>query len=624
MIHFNDIKPLGWARKELEENMEGCIGHLDLLVPDLIQHDIYHTERLGRNSKLHELGRNDTEEENPEDDQTQFYWWNSETQSNWHDGFCRSAMLLEDPKWVARVRCYLQKVKASCDDGYLGIYAPELRFACAGENGELWAQSTLYRVLTACYEYFREPELLELLTQAVDRLMQGYPIYKSRPFHLEKPFCGVGHGLTVTDTLDWLYRYTGDEKYREYALWLYREYSESWQAERDLQIGSLSDRNYAFQGHGVHTYEHFRALTIAAEADPSLKPLLEQALKKLDCCLTPSGGPIGDEWILGRIADATATGYEFCSLQELLHSYSMLQEKTRDFQWADRMEWLFWNAAQGMKHPEDGSIMYLKTDNCYTADERRSPEETGRNPRYKYSPTHRDAAVCCVPNSGRILPYFLQSTVVEEADGYGIALYNPVMFTGRWDDSEIRICMETDYPKTLTARMEICAEKPTAFDITLRFPQWAKEIKVNGRVYKREDCSDQKIVLRQIWYRDVVEVEFACDICLNKDRNGDFYISRGPLVYALEIPSEQTIIRQYDVPGFCERTYSSTNRNLEALKLDEAGFSRFCYTGSTAKGWEDMTIAAFLQENDKEIACNLRPMARTILRKVTYAPAKKS
>lgn len=621
MIRFGDIKPMGWAREELEENMTGCIGNLDRLVPDLIQeHDIYHTDRLGKGSKLRELGRNDTGEDKLEENQEQFLWWNSETQSNWRDGFCRSAMLLGDEEWLEKVRAYLKKVQESCDDGYLGIYTPELRFACTGENGELWAQSTLFRVLIACYEYFRDPELLELLTQAVDRLMQGYPIYQSHPFCLKDPFAGAAHGLTITDALDRLYQLTGEEKYQKYALWLYEEYCAYEQSEKDLQIQSVANRNVFFQGHGVHTYEHFRALAIAAEADSRYQPLLERALDKLPYYLTPSGAPIGDEWIWGRCADASKTGYEFCSVHELLHTYCMLLEKSGNLEWADQAEWIYWNAAQGMKHPDESSIMYLKTDNCYTADEKRTPDENVRNPRYKYSPTHRDAAVCCVPNSGRILPYFLQSTVLETPDGYLLPFYNPVVFTGKRGETEVTLNLKTNYPKELTAQLEVSVSKPEIFDITLRFPQWATVMKVDGVEYRREEYPSQKVVLRREWSHETVQIEFDCKICLQRDRKGDLYITRGPLVYALEIPAQETITREYDVPGFCEKTYRSTNRHLEELRLKESAFSQFRYTGSHTEKWSDLTIEGVLEDGDKSVPCILRPMARTILRKVTFAP----
>lgn len=140
MIQLGDIIPEGWAQEELRKNMAGYIGNLDKLVPDLLQeHDIYHTHRLGKHSQLRELGRNDTGEEKLEENKEQFFWWNSESQSNWRDGFCRSAIMLQDAAYLKQVAHYLEMVADSCDDGYLGIYDRDLRFACTGENGELWA-----------------------------------------------------------------------------------------------------------------------------------------------------------------------------------------------------------------------------------------------------------------------------------------------------------------------------------------------------------------------------------------------------------------------------------------------------------------------------------------------------
>ena len=79
------------------------------------------------------MDRCDEAEDGLEENEIQFFWWNSETHSNWRDGFCRSAMLLEDEAQLARVKDYLKKVAAGSDNGYLGIYAPDLRFAGTDE-----------------------------------------------------------------------------------------------------------------------------------------------------------------------------------------------------------------------------------------------------------------------------------------------------------------------------------------------------------------------------------------------------------------------------------------------------------------------------------------------------------
>ena len=42
----------------------------------------------------------------------------------------------------------------------------------------------------------------------------------------------------------------------------------------------------------------------------------------------------------GRQADADETGYEYCSIHELLDTYTHLLQKNGDLRWADRVEWL--------------------------------------------------------------------------------------------------------------------------------------------------------------------------------------------------------------------------------------------------------------------------------------------
>jgi hypothetical protein len=44
--------------------------------------------------------------------------------------------------------------------------------------------------------------------------------------------------------------------------------------------------------------------------------------------IKPTGGATGDEWIWQQTADATHTGYEYCSLHELMDSYTVLLQKS--------------------------------------------------------------------------------------------------------------------------------------------------------------------------------------------------------------------------------------------------------------------------------------------------------
>ena len=150
-ISFSAIKPTGWLKKEIEKNLSGFTGHLDSLVPSLmIDDDIYGKNRLTKKVKSKDVGALS----NGGDWQVQFLWWNSESQSNWRDGYIRSTILVNNQQYLSRIKKYIDKILSTQDaDGYLGIYDKDLRYHFNNENGELWAKTTLLRGLLAWYEY---------------------------------------------------------------------------------------------------------------------------------------------------------------------------------------------------------------------------------------------------------------------------------------------------------------------------------------------------------------------------------------------------------------------------------------------------------------------------------------
>ena len=141
-IRFGAIHPEGDLRNRLQADMDGCIGHLEELAPAIVcQQEIYGRDRLTRMSRQAELGRKPDEHTEFEGTGTdvQFMWWNSESQSNWRDGYVRSALLLQDPALRRKVDQYVDSILATQDaDGYLGIYGQDLRYRHTTENGELW------------------------------------------------------------------------------------------------------------------------------------------------------------------------------------------------------------------------------------------------------------------------------------------------------------------------------------------------------------------------------------------------------------------------------------------------------------------------------------------------------
>ncbi len=620
-LPFGAIKPSGWIRAQMTRDLEqGFVGHLDELVPELIQRDdIYGANRLTRAAKTKELGvvAKETQWE------VQFLWWNSETQSNWLDGMTRAALLLDQPEFIEKARARIEHLLATQDaDGYLGIYAPDLRFNFSGENGELWAQASLFRVLLAWHQATQDQRLLEAVRRAVDVTMRAYPLGKSHPFEVQGDFAGVGHGLVFTDALDQLYQLTGEACYLDYARWLYLEYSRQPLSQDDLQLAHLLDSDYRFKAHGVHTYEHIRSLLTAACAadDPHLDSALAAALARLETCLTPSGGPIGDEFIAGRQADASEIGYEYCSIHELLDTYTHLLQKTGDMQWADRAEWLFFNAAQGARHPSETSIAYLKTDNSLSMTGPLHPDDPQdeRNPqiRYKYSPVHQDVAVCCVPNAGRIAPYYVKAQWLHSADGLVAALYGASSLQTQVNGVSVSITQETDYPFDPAITFRVETAQPTEFRLSFRIPAWASGFQLDTEGFT---IQDNLIHIHKTWQTgDAITLRFETDVKIRPWRAENIF-TYGPLLFCLPLDGKCSPGREY-APGFRDLYYAPADSSPLNLRLaPQIAFTLERRPLEPSRPFDSLSLTGdLITPGGDPYPARLIPLGASILRKVTF------
>lgn len=601
------VKPTGWLKEQMQKDVDGFVGHLDELVPTLIHDPIYSEGRLHKNSKLAELG-NYRDDAGGDD---QYKWWNSETQSNWRDGYLRNVLLLDDKNHTSRVDQYIQNMLNTQDkDGYIGIYAPDLRYTFKSENGELWAKATLYRALLGYYEYTQDAKVWEALVKAVDNVMLNYPINESDPFNVGTEFTGgVAHGLTFTDVLDRMYQLTGDRKYWDYALFLYMNYSNNFTTEKDVQLTSIFNKDYKLQSHGVHTYEHLRPLIVAAFAsnDPMLSNALDLYLGKINTATTLSGGPIGDEWVGQRIADATQTGYEYCSIHELLDSYTVLLQKRGDAHIANIIENIFYNAAQGARDPNHSCIAYLKTDNSYemTGPKNGKDDPNQKQTRYKYSPVHQEAAVCCVPNAGRITPYFLQAAWMKEDESTLVAnLLMPNILAADINGSKIEITNTTDYPYKNQFELNVSVEKPTKLKLKIRKPNWATKVHSSEK-YKIEN--NFIVFEKEFKDSDKIKLSFDANVKAEKDLKGEYYFTYGALVFAKPIDAKQEIDRVY-TPDFVDYVYKPLDNN------------RYEYISNHNASYQNGEIELKLRnkESKKVESVRLIPIGKTVLRQAGF------
>lgn len=611
-LPFGSVLPEGWLKAEIQRNLSGFTGHLDSLVPDLILNDdIYGKNRLSKQVKNKNVGAiSDAGEW-----QAQFLWWNSETQSNWLDGLVRSAILAKDTAMINKAETIIRRLLGTQDaDGYMGIYDKDLRYNFEDENGELWSKATLYRAFLAWYEYSKDQTVLDALVRATDNVMQYYPVNASHPFYSKNPNAGgLTHGLVFTDVLERLYFLTGDKKYLDYGVFLYRDFSEQTLNE-DAQYKKLLDTSLALMGHGVHTYEHLRPLAAAyyASGNPDYKSALDIFLEKIEATTTPSGGLAGDEFIGGRKGDASETGYEFCSLHEGMAGWISLLEKTGERGYAAKAEKILFNAALGATHPTESAICYLKTDNAFILNGGKHDDTTDKHQtRYRYSPVHKEAAVCCVPNAGRILPYYVQSMWMKDKDGLVATLLGPSEVAADLDGRKISIIENTNYPFENKFQFSVQTDKPGTFSLKVVKPVWATSVIASIPFIEQNGY----LLFAKSWKeKDGFNLSFESGVTTHQVFNGDVYFQYGPLVLCREIKGTESVTKKYTKGGFQESMYVALDKNsyfynqspIAILQDYDPGYPTFFST------------QMIHQQSGRIEPVFLVPMYHTILRQVTF------
>ena len=606
-LPFGAIRPQGWLETQIRSNLRGLSGHLDSLAPALIlKDDIYGRDRLTKDVKHKDVGALAGGDAAAE---VQYLWWNSETQGNWRDGYVRSAILTGDPQLLANAKTWVRRILATQDpDGYLGIYDHDLRYRFDSENGELWSKTTLLRGLIAWYEYSRDATVLKAIERAVDDVMNHYPANNSHPFYSKSPYVGgLSHGLMFTDVLESLFRLTGRQPYLDYALFLYKDFSAA-NLQEDAQYQKIIDPAYHLQGHGVHTYEHLRAVAAAAYAsgNPALQKALGAYLQKIDEEITPSGAPAGDEWIGGRPGDAAHTGYEFCSLEELMDSYADLLGKTDSAAYGDKVERLFFNAAQGARDPNTSCIAYLKTDNSYyMTGGLNGDTSNARQTRYKYSPVHQDVAVCCAPNAGRIAPNFVDRMWMRSGTGLVATLLGPCRVTTNWKGTPLKITEKTTYPNDLSFDFEIDAATALNFTLAIRKPAWVTGASISFDYTEK----DGYFLITRTWQPgESLHVRLVTGVMTRKDRHEAAYFTYGPLVLARPINGIADTIRRYALPGFYDYHYRPDHLVVYSYQGEPVEHS----------GNERFEAILFDSLHNSKVHVWLKPMGGTILRQVTF------
>ena len=615
-LPLGTTKPQGWIQEQMVRDLEeGFAGRLDQLT-ERASTDLFR-DRID-SSKEHEA------------------WWDSETRGNWLWGYVMMAYLADHDQHKARVDQLMADLKATQDDDdYIGIYAKGERYNHPpGENGELWGQSRALLSMLAYYELIGDETYLTAVEKAMQLTMKYYGPGKSY-FQIDgtEEFIGLGgltHGLCFVDVAEWLYALTDNEAYRDFGIWLYQDFCNvpGRFPDDDMKLQNLLIEDRRLAAHAVHPAEHLRAVIWAyfMTGDIDKKRALENAFKKLRLYTVPSGALIGDEAIHGL--PMPDVGYEYCTMTELMLSMSSAVQKYGTANFAEWIENLTFNAAQGARFTDGSGVCYLSLENRFqaTADLPDSYAAFHRGGRYKYSPTHEDVACCCNPNAVRLMPHYVSRMWMRlnAGDGLVAATYGPSTLTTSVAGVPLTIVQETNYPFSDTILFKVSPETDVEFSLHLRKPAWATQMQVDIQGGGVREESGYMIVNKKWAVGDVVAVTFTAEIEAVYSANGEYSIRRGPLQYAMNIPHEAHSIKSYPLDGFHDYDIMAQDlkQAYQVLILDTAKPSfglefATCKDSDERRPWDNSPVML------KAETMQLVPMGSTVLRRSTF-PMKRT
>lgn len=566
-LHAGSVKPEGWIMEQMRLDIEkGLAGSYERIWPSVSYELFARQERKPGNVKIM---RGKVEGKEPA-------WWAGEHEGYWKDAIVRLAFLTDNKIYQERAKKWMDDILATAEKsgGYIGIYTPESRFPKEGIDGELWTQSRIFQAMLAYYEFTGDKKVLAAVEKAASLTLNTYSYEIGTYFGRAgtENHGGVSHGIGFLDTLEWLYRLTGNNEYRDGLLWFYSDYSNNKVRDDDMQLKALLEEGRVFYTHTPHIVEglHGPQICAAFTGEQDYVNAAATALKRLSYHTSPAGNLVGDELVHGRMGTGETLG-EYCSMTQGVMAWNRILAWGGTLEIADQIENTVFNAAQAARfHPTNIAVQYLGRDNQYAA-----ADTLFLNGRTIYAGYHR-AAACCTLNSTRIMPYYVDGMwySLNNEPGIFAMLFGPSTLETNISGSSVHVKQETMYPFDDQVIFHMTTDKPVQFKLLIRIPEGAGDVKVDAGKDAHIEMSEKQINIEKKWDKnETIHVDFDFEVKLKTAQDSTLYYSQGPLLYSLPIPAN-----------------NKTNKELKLINGVKSGFYEYLITPEEDEDYWNLSI----------------------------------
>jgi len=524
---YREIRPEGWLRRQLEIQAQGLSGHLHE-----VWGDVRDSAWIGGSCE----------------------GW--ERVPYWLDGLIPLAHLLGDQALMDTADRYVQAVIARQQaDGWI---CPCEKDARAGYDA--WAVLLISKVLALHAEFTQDEKAEEALYHAMKNL---HDLLQSGEIRL----------------FDW-------GKFRWYEgfvplIHLYRRKPEDWMLdlarmlrgqgtdyERLTDLWKRPMNKWTFETHIVNLCMMLKYEAVCCELlgeDYSGKA--ERLLSILEQHNGTAVGTLtGDECLSGV---ANNQGTELCAVVELMYAYEWLYAVTGENKWADRLEKAAFNALPATFTDDMWAHQYDQQVNqiACTAFPGKSFFRTNDSEAHLFGLEPHYG--CCTANFSQGWPKLAMNALQKTDRGVVIAHLLPASVTARLGGQAVSIRVESDYPFRMHARITVAAEHAATFELTIRIPAWAKDVRLNG---KRVRIAGGHIRLDRTWQGEtVLALSFRADVRMAR-RPGDLRaLEYGALVFSLPIETQYRM-KEYTRNGV-ERRFPYCDYELIPTSAWNYGFA---------------------------------------------------
>ncbi len=412
-------------------------------------------------------------------------------------------------------------IAAQLPDGYLGTYADDQRWT----SWDVWVHKYDLIGLLSYYEVTGYQPALDASKKIGDLLVHTFG---DNPGQRDIIKSGTHAGMAATSVLEpvaMLYRYTGDQRYLDFARYVVRSYDKP---DGPKIIASLLSSGNVYKTANAKAYEMMSNLAGLVDLyrltgeDTFLKPAVaawkDIATNRLYITGTTSAGEHfqDDQELPG---EESANVGEGCATVTWLQLGWQLLRVTGEPQYAEELERTVFNQLLGAQDPRNGNICYF------------TPLVGKKNPGPGIS--------CCVSSEPRGIALIPQLAWGMREDGPAVLLYAPGEATIRVRQGvEVTLQSDTRFPADGAVTLTVRPQRAARFPLYLRVPAWSTSFSAMVSGTPHTGKPGQFLKIERTWQPgDIVSIRMDLPVRIvpGGKSYGDYVaIVRGPQVLALE------------------------------------------------------------------------------------------